>query len=167
MHTPSVATQAIQTILAPAVMISASALFLLGLSARYIAVITRIRLLSEERRKFHIALKDSQDLHLLERDRLFSVEHQIAILQRAVWYLRNSILCQVLAAFFFVLTSCSIGLHFLMNIHPAEEISLALFMVGMVLILIGIALLGLDIFISYEVIAVEVRKSDETIHIKH
>lgn len=160
MHTPSVAIQTIQAILAPAVMVSACALFLLGLSARYIAVITRIRLLNDERRKLRL---EESGLPVHERDRLLSVQHQLHVLQRAVWFLRNAILAQVMAACFFVLTSCSIGVHFLLSIHPAEAFSLFLFMAGLLSLLAGITCLGIDIFVSYAVISLEISEHQEPV----
>ena len=45
------AVQAIQAILAPAIMVSACGLLLLGLLNRYTVIMTRIRTLSEERRR--------------------------------------------------------------------------------------------------------------------
>ena len=44
--------QLIQFMLAPAVMISACGLLLLGINNKYSLVVNRIRLLNEERRKF-------------------------------------------------------------------------------------------------------------------
>ncbi len=163
MHTPSVAIQSIQAILAPAVMVSACALFLLGLSARYIAVITRIRLLNDEKRQLRLGQTTLPD-H--DRDRLLSVQHQLSVLQRAIWFLRNAILAQVSAACFFVLTSCSIAAHFLLDVHPAEEFSLFLFMMGLLLLLAGITCLGIDIFVSYAVISLEISERHEPDKVK-
>lgn len=161
MHSTSAATQAIQAILAPAVMVSASALFLLGLNARYVAIITRIRLLNDEKRKLHCDLDAHDELSRAECDRLLSVEYQLDVLQQTAWYLRNSILCQVLAAFLFVLTSCFIGLYFITSVVMAEAVSIYLFMAGILLLLSGITFLGLDIFNSYRVISIEVSEHHE------
>jgi len=43
----------IQSMLAPGVMINASGLLLLGMNNKYSAVVSRIRLLNEEKRKFY------------------------------------------------------------------------------------------------------------------
>jgi hypothetical protein len=150
------ATQAIQSILAPAVMVSACALFLLGLNARYVAVFTRIRLLNDERRKLIADVAEHQEYSLPENDRLFSIETQLNLLLRMVWCLRSAIICQMLSAFFFVLTSCSIGLNFLLSLTLAPIVSLSLFMIGMLLTLTGIIFVGIDIFISYPLILIDV-----------
>lgn len=155
MHTTSFATQAIQAILAPAVMVSASALFLLGLNARYVALITRIRLLNDERRQLLAHLNQHMEMPHDERDRFVSIEHQLIILRQMTWHIRNSILCQVLAAALFVLTSCLIGIHCIISIQIAEEIAIYLFMLGLLVLLSGVIFLGLDIFKSYQLIGLE------------
>lgn len=154
MHTTSLVTQTIQTILAPAVMVSASALFLLGLNARYVALITRIRLLNDERRHVNAQLKQDE-LSSFDYSRLSSVKHQLIVLRRMTWHIRNSILCQVLAAIFFVLTSCAIGFHCITSIEVSEVIAMYLFILGLVLFLSGVIFLGIDILKSYRLVALE------------
>lgn len=158
MQNPSIATQAIQAILAPAVMVSASALFLLGLNARYVALITRIRLLNDERRELVEHMQQSFEKMSVESDRLLSIEHQLKILRFMAWHSRSAILCQVLAAILFVLTSCSIGFYFITSIPVSDEISIFLFMMGLLLSLSGIIFLGIDIFKSYQLIVLEIGK---------
>jgi len=155
MHTIPFATQTIQSILAPAVMVSASALFLLGLNARYVALITRIRLLNDERRLLVFKLKQQTELPPHEHDRFLSIEHQLIVLRRMTWHIRNSILCQVLAAILFVLTSCAIGIHCIISISIAEVIAIYLFMLGLILSLSGVIFLGIDILKSYRLIGLE------------
>ncbi|MDX2228802.1 MAG: DUF2721 domain-containing protein [Leptolyngbyaceae cyanobacterium bins.349] len=155
MHTTSFTTQAIQAILAPAVMVSACALFLLGLNARYVALITRIRLLNDERRELVGQLQQPLDLSPPQRDRLGSIEHQLMVLRRMTWHIRNSILCQVLAAILFVLTSCSLGIYFLTSILITEKVAIYFFMLGLLLLLSGVIFLGIDIFKSYRLIGLE------------
>ncbi len=156
MSTPSLASQAISAILAPAIMVSASALFLLGLNARYVALITRIRLLNDERRQFSCTIKPSDEWTPIERDRCTSVEHQLRILRGMVWHLRNAILCQVLAAIFFISTSCFIGFHSIMAIPMTDTGALILFMMGLGLLLTGVVFLGIDILKSYRLISLEI-----------
>ncbi|MDX2096505.1 MAG: DUF2721 domain-containing protein [Leptolyngbyaceae cyanobacterium bins.59] len=172
LSTAITATQAIQAILAPAVMVSATALFLLGLNARYVAVLAKIRDLNAEKRKLTEALTvclanpPKQELGSepircnLERSRVLNVNQQLSRLLKATWCIRNSILCHLLAAIFFVLTSCSIALDFLLEVSLNSAISLYLFMIGILLLLSGITFLGIDIFISYPVIMIEVSEDD-------
>lgn len=158
MRDTSIATQAIQAILAPAVMVSASALFLLGLNARYVALITRIRLLNDERRELVEHLKKASEREFIQDDRLLSIEHQLKILRFMAWHSRSAILCQILAAILFVLTSCSIGFYFITAIPISDKISILLFMIGLLLSLSGIIFLGIDIFKSYKLIVLEIGK---------
>lgn len=166
------ATEAIQAILAPAVMISATALFLLGLNARYVAVLAKIRDLSAEKRKLTealtLCLAKPADQSLaegsrcaIEQSRVLNVSQQLTTLLQATWCIKNSIMCHILAAIFFVLTSCSIALDFLLGIALNSAVSLYLFMAGILLLLSGITFLGIDIFISYPVIMIEVNEPTE------
>jgi hypothetical protein len=151
------ATEAIQAILSPAIMVSSSALFLLGLNARYGSTMTRIRLLNDEKRKLRaIQGNPPAEQPFCDIDRLLSVESQQNRLIRAAWYIHNSILCHILAAIFFVLTSCAIGLNFLVAGADALPLPLYFFMIGMVLILSGIIFLGVAIYTSYPAILLEV-----------
>lgn len=148
--------QAISAILAPAVMVSASALFLLGLNARYVALITRIRLLNDERRQFSCTIKAPSEWSPIQRDRCTSIELQLRILKKMVWHLRNAILCQVFAAICFIATSCFIGLNSIMLIPMTDRVALTLFMIGLGCLLTGVAFLGIDIFKSYRLVKLEI-----------
>ncbi len=150
-------TQAIQAILAPAVMISSCALFFLGLSNRYIALLTRIRLLNEEKRHLHYQLREEGELKKAENDRLFHINTQVNALLQATWYVRNAIMCHIVAVFCFVLTSFTIGVNFFISHSLIAGIPIYLFISGMILVLSGVICMGLDIFISSKVILVEVK----------
>lgn len=153
MNTAPTSTQVIQAILAPAVLVSASALFLLGLNARYVALLTRIRALASEKRK----LLESTVAAIPDGERrLLSIEQQIRLLLRSIRYLNSAILCQVSASLFFVLTSCAIGLNFLLPLPVVLHSSIYLFVMGLLLILTGIFFLGADIFNAYPVIWIDV-----------
>jgi hypothetical protein len=67
----------IQFMLAPAVMISACGLLLLGINNRYSSIANRIRLLNEERRRLVLKIKDGKELDFLESNRLASIKKQL------------------------------------------------------------------------------------------
>lgn len=157
MLTLASATQIIQAILAPAVMVSASALFLLGLNARYVAIFTRVRLLNDEKRELG-GIVEHRILSKAENDRLLSIEEQLNRLVRTAWYIRNSIISHVTAALFFLLTSCFLGLTSLLGITFASDISVLLFVIGLLSSLSGIVFTGMDIFNSYSVLLIEISK---------
>ncbi len=148
------AIEAIQAILAPAVMITGIALLLLTLNARHSSLVNRIRLLNDEEREL---LKKHGELDEVDDARLKSIRNQIELLLPRLLYLRNGMLCQLLAAILFVLTSFSIGLAYF-SIPPAiaQTITNATFISGMFLVLLGVAFLAVEILVSYRVIVVEV-----------
>jgi hypothetical protein len=153
------AIEAIQAILAPAVMITGVALLLLSLNARHSSVVNRIRLLDDEKRQLNKKLKSSGKLGKTESLRLASVKNQVNLLLPRLAYLRNGILCLMLAVLFFVLASLSIGLSYFSISTGLAEIAVNMtFMAGMVLVLIGVVFLSIEIFVSYQVIMVEVRE---------
>jgi hypothetical protein len=150
-------TQVIQTILAPAVMISSSALFFLGLSSRYVALLTRIRLLNDEKRHHHRQLAELGKLPEFDRIRLSHINTQVNALLRATWYVRNAILCHILAVICFVLSSFAIAINIPISHNLIQRIPIFLFLGGMFLVLCGVTCMALDIFISSRVILVEVK----------
>lgn len=150
------AIQAIQAILAPAVMITGVALLLLTSNARHSSLVNRIRLLNDEERGLR---RKSGKLDDLDADRLRSIQNQIDQLLPRLLYIRNGMLCHLLAAIFFVLTSFWIGLgYFSVSSAITQAIINATFMVGMLLVLIGVAFLAVEIYVSYRVILIETRE---------
>ncbi len=151
------ATQAIQTILSPAIMISSSAFFLSGLNARHSTLVNRVRLLNDEKRRLIKEFVKRGELEYTENVRFLSIKNQIDILVRRIWYIRNAMLCHITAAIFFVLTSFTIGLNIFFATPFVREIPLYLFVVGLFLVLCGVCFLGIDVLVSYRVILIEVK----------
>ncbi len=150
-------TQAIQAILSPAVMISSSAFFLSGLNARHSTLVNRVRLLNDEKRKLVKELVKRGELEYTENVRFISIKNQLDILVRRVWYIRNAMLCHIIAAIFFVLTSFAIGLNIFFRTSLITEIPLYLFIAGLFFVLFGVCFLGVDVLTSYRVILIEVK----------
>lgn len=147
------AIQAIQGSLAPAVMITGVALLLVTFSARHSSLVNRIRLLNNEKR----GLKRKSD----ERERLRrkSIDNQLDLLLPRLKYVRNGILCYMLAIVVFVLTSLLIGLGYSSPLPSLTLMVNGTFIVGMLLVLGGVMYLALELFVSYRVIVVEVQES--------
>jgi hypothetical protein len=147
------AIQAIQAILAPAVMITGVALLLLTLNARHSSLVNRIRLLNDEERRLR---RKSGELDELDNARLRSIRNQIDQLLPRLRYVRNGMLCHLLAAIFFVLTSFSIGLgYFSVSSALTQTMINITFIIGMLLVLVGVAFLAAEIYVSYRVILIE------------
>lgn len=153
-----VATQAIQSILAPAVMISANGLFLLGLNARQTSLFNRIRLLNDEKRKFVREVNHGAELDRCDDIRCLNIDHQINVLLRRAWYVRNALVCCTMAVALFVLSSFAIGMNFLIAQVWLQGTPLYFFISGMILVLSGVIFLTIDEVISYSVIVLEVQK---------
>lgn len=151
--------QAIQAILAPAVMITGVALLLLTLNARHSSIVNRIRLLDDEKRTLGKKLPKERMLDDTENERLRSIETQLNLLLPRLAYVRNGMLCHMLSVLFFVLTSFSIGLgYFSVAPNLTQTMINATFIEGMLLVLCGVAFLSVEIYSSYRVILIEVRQ---------
>ena len=92
-----------------------------------------------------------------------SIKNQLNLLLLRLAYVRNGMLCHLLAVLFFVLTSFLIGLGLLPTPSELTEIAISItFTLGMFLVLVGVAFLALEIFVSYKVIVVEVTEAPES-----
>ncbi len=160
MHTT--ATESIQALVAPAVMISSSSLFFLGLNARHASLLSRIRLLTDERRKLSRQMSHNQEVDQEEELRLISVRSQLRFLLRRAKYVRNSVFCNIIAATLFILSSLAIGLDYLWESSVTQEFPLSLFVLGMLMFLGGVIFTGVDELISYSVILMEMKEEQET-----
>jgi hypothetical protein len=155
------AVQAIQAILAPAIMVSACGLLLLGLLNRYTAIMSRIRALNEERRLLLRATALPAEAKPVEVARLASVIRQLDHLMDRVRLLRNAVMCQVVAVGCFVLSSLLIGLRvagpeWLKLAHP-----LPVFVIGMAVLFAGVVFEGTDVLRAYRTIRLEVGELPE------
>lgn len=141
----------IQSMLAPSVMISCSALLLLSLVPRLSRVVDRIRILNQE--KIAIAKKQKRDE--IEQERFDSIEHQGALLVSRARLLKRSSGATLLAIFLFVITSVLIGISFALKVNLVT-LTLGVFLVGMIIILAGVGFAYLEIRISHDTIKEEI-----------
>jgi len=94
---------------------------------------------------------------------LKSIKDQLNLLLSRLAYVRNGMLCLLLAVLFFVLTSFSIGLSLFPIPSESTQIAISVtFTLGMLLVLAGVAFLALEIFVSDKVIVVEVTEELES-----
>lgn len=158
----STAIGTIQDILAPAVMITGVALLLLTFNARHSVLVNRIRLLENEKRQIVRKLDNSENPDKTEEIRLKSIKNQLNLLLPRLAYVRNGMLCHLVAVLFFVITSFLIGLgHLPTPSEPTQTAISITFTLGMFLVLAGVAFQALEVFVSYKVIVVEV--TEETL----
>ncbi len=145
--------QLIQTMIAPAVMISCCGLLLLSIINKLGRIIDRIRNLNAE-------LRENKDQETPTR--IESIEHQIAMLVHRALLLKRSTSAMFLAILFFVLTSLAIGLY---SFIPSLEshLALLLFVVGMLCLLLGVLYAYWEIRISHTTIIEEIKETSDLI----
>lgn len=149
----------IQYMLAPAVMISACGLLLLGINNKYSLVVNRIRLLNEERRK--ITKKAGNEKFEVEDNvRLESITRQLDRLVFRVKLVRNAVLAYTTAIGFFILTSFFIGIEFFTKAVDLDVLILIGFLFGMIAVFAGILYALFETRKGYEIVRFEV-EADE------
>jgi len=140
-------------------MITGVALLLLTFNTRHSSLVNRIRLLDGEEREL---LRKRPKLDEMENLRLKSIKTQLDLLLSRLLYVRNGMLCLLLASIFFVLTSFSIGLaYFSISAGLTQTMINFTFIPGMLLVLIGVVFLAVEVYISYRVIKIEVRENKQ------
>ncbi|MCX7984095.1 MAG: DUF2721 domain-containing protein [Bacteroidetes bacterium] len=147
--------QAIQLILAPAVMINACGLLLLGISNKYSSLFNRIRLLTDEKR---VLLKEqaARTLLPLEQRRIANIDQQLQGLLERAHLVRNSVSCYFISVGIFVLTSILIGIEYFCRIPWLQPIIISIFLTGMIVVFLGVLFGVRDTLIGLRVVKLEV-----------
>lgn len=152
--TTPIAQQTIQAILTPALMISACGLLLLGLNNRYAIVISRIRMLNDEKRR-KLADPEGIDREYVDALRFESVLQQIPALlvranhlRRALMFLWGGVICYLFSSILL-----GFGLFFGLD---AASVAVWVFMFGLVSAVAGVVFALFDITLAYRVLRLEV-----------
>jgi hypothetical protein len=143
--------QLIQTMIAPAVMISCCGLLLLSIINKLGRVIDRIRILNTELRTIK-----------LDTSRKISIERQIDMLVYRALILKRSTSALFLAILFFVLTSFGVGLFTFIE-KAGTHLILMFFIAGMLCLLLGVLYAYWEIRISHQTIIEEIKETAEII----
>jgi hypothetical protein len=154
------AIQAIQAILAPALGISAVGLLLLGLNNRYSLIISRIRLMNDEKRRFKQRLLEKTELSYMENSRFMSIRQQSEELFARSKIVRNAILSLQTSIGLFVLSSVAIGLSMVIEAELFRLVPLFLFIFGMIVVFVGIVYAALDVYRAYHIVLLEMRAEE-------
>ena len=151
--------KAIQYVLAPAVMISAAALLLLGFQNKSSNLANRFRVLNQEKRQLGLKLKREN----FEEARLVSLDRQLAYLVQRAFFIRNAIMLTYGAIMGFSAASLLIFAHmtFFAHLYPAVS---GVFLLGFGCILAACVFMGLETRLYYQIISLE--DSDEPKEIK-
>lgn len=150
----------IQFMLAPAVMISACGLLLLGINNRYSSIANRIRLLNDERRRLILKLKDGKELDFIESNRLASLKKQLDQLFCRLGYVKNCVVFYSTAIFLFVITSFLIGLDLIFNIQSGTVLMMISFVAGMISVGFGILFALREIIKGHKIIEIEIKAEE-------
>lgn len=147
MDTPSI-IQKIQYAIAPAVMISSSALLLLGFQNKFSNLANRFRALNHEKR--NLSYKTDKDA--AEQERLESLFQQVNQLLRRAYYVKNAIVMTYLAILFFAGTSVLIFLDFYTD---WEKLTFIVFTFGLLSLWVSAILMILETSLFYHIINIE------------
>jgi len=149
------AVSIIQLMLAPAIMISACGLLLLGMNNRYSLVVNRIRLLNEEKRRLLLKVGE-RPATTDDNIRLESIAKQISFMVYRVKLVRNSVLSYATAVGLFVLTSLLLGISSVLPIFKLNYFIIITFLLGMLSVLLGVIFAGFETKKGYDIIKFEV-----------
>lgn len=152
-------TQAIQLILAPAVMINACGLLLLGISNKFSSVLNRIRLLTEEKRTLMRRAAD-RELLPLENQRIESIARQLDGLLERARLVRNAVSCYFTSVGVFVVTSLLIGVDFFFQVRGLRYVIIGMFLIGMLTVFVGVIFGVKDTFKGFAIVKFEVAVDD-------
>jgi hypothetical protein len=144
---PAVLLSLVQSMVTPAVMISACGLLLLSVSNKLGRIVDRIRELNAEDRGL------SAEIQAVRR---LSIRNQIDLLLRRALLLRNACGLLYLAVAVFALTSLCVGLSSVA--HVFEVLMLVLFVAGLATVVWAGILAYLEIRLSHHAVAEEIKE---------
>jgi Protein of unknown function (DUF2721) len=147
----------IQLMLAPAVMISACGLLLLGISNKYSSITNRLRILNEERRRYHNKMNSGVELDYLETTRLQSISRQLDDLLFRLKLVRNVILFYVFGIFLFIFTSLLIGVDIFLNTKITDYFALSTFILGLISVGVGLIFSLTETMKGYKILELEIK----------
>jgi len=142
--------QAIQAILAPAVLISACGLLLLSMQNKYGRINDRIRALLRER----LGLLSQLDSPFAEA-RLAAIDHQLPGLLQRNHVQHDAVLALFWSVLLFVVDLFALGLGFFLSPRLGAVLGLICFFAGLGLMLYAIILAAREIRISHRAVTLE------------
>lgn len=153
----------IQLILAPVVMVSACAILLTGLLARYATINDRLRLMAHERLDLLVALKEDEHSPraVFHRERLAEIDHQLPMLMRRHKMAHDSVLATYCATGVFLADMFVIALGAIMYTDWIGIAVVFVFLSGTLALLLGIAITALEVRTSHRALHYKVGRVAE------
>jgi uncharacterized membrane protein (DUF485 family) len=153
-------TGIIQLIIAPVVIVTACALLVNGLQARYTILIDRLRALARDRLDLRLrieaeAVSDPDAVTLIER-RLHLIETQLPLVLRHHRLVRNALIAVYLGIIAFLVDMLLIALAAFFPGELANALVLLGFLAGTAAALMGVIIAAVEIRASHDVIRYEV-----------
>ncbi len=138
----------IQAMVAPAVMISACGLLLLGMNNKYSLVVNRVRLLNAEMRESS-----------LNEERAMCIKKQIPYLKKRMRLIRNAVWFYTVSVIFFVISMLIIGASFLWGGKVFYPVIIS-FVTGVVFIILGSVNAAEETRLGYKIVSnIELKKN--------
>ncbi len=138
----------IKSMLAPAIMISACGLLLLGINNKYSLVVNRIRTLNSEFRELGMDKKDRRECILTQLPLLIE---RMKIIRNAVWLYTVSIAMFLFSIF-------SIGVYFWCGKTMLSiVVSLLLLIVALLTVLFGVLYAAKEVRLGYKILRIETK----------
>ncbi len=158
-----VITRTIQLILAPVVMVTACAILLGSIQARYGTINDRLRAMSRERLDLLRATGGSslhpvQPLDTYTRERFEQIDAQTPDLLRRHTLIRDSLLAIYSAVAVFLATMFVIAFAAAVKVGWVALLILGFFLAGTAVLLIGVALVAVEVHGSHRAVQYEMRR---------
>jgi hypothetical protein len=150
-------TRIIQLILAPVVMVSASAIVLSGLWSHYGAINDRLRAMARERLAL-LKATAGQAEGTFNAERLGEIDGQIPDLLRRHTLMRNAILLVYWASAIFIANMFVIAWAAVSTADWLAAVTLLTFLAGLGALLLGILLTTFEVHISHRAVQYEVKR---------
>ena len=148
--------RSIQIILAPVVMVTACAILLQGLVARYTALHDRLRAISRERLDLYYAGPGEQSPRVAER--LREIDYQVPDLLRRHRLVQDSVLSAYCAVMVFIASMFVIALAAATNSPWVATAALLIFLAGTGVLFLGILLTAIEVRNSHRSVRYEVNR---------
>jgi hypothetical protein len=148
-------TRTIQLILAPVVMVSACAIFVSGLLSHYEAINGRMRTMARERLEI---LRGRADGDRFVSERLAELDTQLPQLLQRHALVHHSLLATYFAILILVASMCAIAFSALTAAEWLVALILAMFVAGILAVLLSVVLIALEVRTSQRAVAFEVQR---------
>jgi hypothetical protein len=154
-------SQTIQLIIAPAVMVTTCAILVASVLSRYAVINDRLRLMTRDRLDLFrqadgVRLEPPAPGNAYAIERLAEIDAQVPGLLRRHRLIRDSLLAIYVAVVSFLLTMLAIAVASTIQLAVFDFIALALFLIGTVALLVGVALTTIELRMSHQALHYEV-----------